>query len=146
MLIICSAYLSKQTFSAHKILQKKHFLVWFLFSHKDIYIKTETRMSLNFDVAYLISLHLSEEDILNLCLTSKSWRRLLNRDYVFRTLHKRRDEQFSTSFSKEYRDYVSTFNKIESLDPLCEEAFRLYYPSYLQRKYAEYLLCRLQDF
>ena len=99
-------------------------------------------MSLNFDVAYLISLHLSEEDILNLCLTSKSWRNLLNCDYVFRTLHKRRDEQFSTSLSKEYRDYVATFNKIESLDPLCEEAFRLYYPDYLQRMYAEYLFCK----
>lgn len=102
-------------------------------------------MSLNFDVAYLISLHLSEEDVLNLCLTSKSWRSLLNRDYVFRTLHKRREEHFSKSLSKEYRDYVATFNKTKSLDPLCEEAFRLYYPSYLQRKYAEYLLCRLQD-
>ena len=104
-------------------------------------------MTLNFDVAFLIALHLSEEDILNLCLTSKSWRKLLNRDYLFRTLHKRRDEQFSSSLSKEYQDYVSTFDKIEfiRLDPLCEEAFRLYYPNYLQRRYAEYLLCRIQD-
>ena len=104
-------------------------------------------MTLNFDVAFLIALHLSEEDILNLCLTSKSWRKLLNREHLFTTLHKRRDEQFSSSLSKEYQDYVSTFDKIEfiRLDPLCEEAFRLYYPNYLQRRYAEYLLCRIQD-
>ena len=105
-------------------------------------------MLLNFDVVCLISLHLSEGDILNLCLTSKSWRRLLNCGYVFRTLHKRREEPFSTSLSKEYRDYVTKFNnKIDfnSLDPLCEEAFRLYYPNYLQRGYDEYSVGRVTD-
>ena len=144
MTILCYNSLPKSEEKTQSILQKKQFLVSFCFSYKDT---LETRMSLNFDVAYLIALNLSEEDILNLCLTSKSWRRLLNRDYLFRGLHKRRDEQFSSSLSKEYQDYVSTFNKIEfiSLDPLCEEAFRLYYPNYLLRKYAEYLLCRMQD-
>ena len=90
--------------------------------------------------------YLTEEDILALTGTCKLTRKIINSNFVFKSIQKRRGYLFSKSVAKEYDNYLKLFEGtlLQNLEPLCDEAFRLYYPSYIERKYEEYMLTRCQ--
>ena len=103
-----------------------------------------TFLSMTDVVEYLI-MFLSLEDTLALACTSKCWREAVNQRMIWRLLEKREEEMVSHSFlKKEYRDYANKYN-LGTLDPLCEEAFVLLYPRYLERSWDEYVRMRYDD-
>ena len=103
----------------------------------------------NFDVMLTIIQYLTEEDILALTGTCKLIRNTMNSNFVFKLIQKRQEDLFSKSVSKEYDNYLKPFadSSLEYLEPLCEEAFKLYYPSFIERKYEEYMCmrCKVKD-
>ena len=98
----------------------------------------------NFDVILTIIQYLTEEDVLAMTGTCKLIRQIMNSNYVFRNIQKRQENPFLKSVTKEYDQYLTSFedHSLENLEPLCEEAFRLYYPSFIMRKYQEYMFLR----
>eukprot|EP00092_Neocalanus_flemingeri_P106710 GFUD01136936.1.p1 GENE.GFUD01136936.1~~GFUD01136936.1.p1 ORF type:complete len:184 (+),score=42.49 GFUD01136936.1:22-552(+) len=87
---------------------------------------------------------LSVEDALALACTSKCWRVAVNQEMIWRLLGRREREEEENKpnyLRKEYTEYVEKY-KESSFDPICEEAFVLIYPHYLERSWNDYMKMR----
>ena len=85
---------------------------------------------------------LSVEDALALACTSKCWRLAVNQDIFWRRIWRRDGEEDNPNdLRKEYRDYAMKY-KDSSFDPLCESAFVLVYPRYMEKNWNDYINMR----
>ena len=89
------------------------------------------------DVVECLLSFLSVEDAVALACSSKRWRSAVNQEIIWRVLRKREGVRNKPNYlRKEYKDYVDKYDD-STLGPLCEEAFILLYPRFMERSWNE---------
>ena len=85
------------------------------------------------DVVECLLTFLSVEDAVALACSSKGWRSAVNQEMIWRLLRKREGVRNKPNYlRKEYRNYAEKYDD-STLGPLCEEAFILVYPRFMER-------------
>ena len=80
-----------------------------------------------------------------LACSSKGWRSAVNQEMIWRVLRKREGVRDKPNYlRKEYRDYAEKYDG-STLGPLCEEAFILVYPRFMERSWEEYVRMRCDN-
>ena len=97
------------------------------------------------DVVECLVNFLSVEDAVALACSTKSWRSAVNQKMIWRLLERREEERRKPNYlRKEYRDYAEKCND-GTLDPLCEEAFVIIYPRFMERSWDDYVRMRCDN-
>jgi hypothetical protein len=97
------------------------------------------------DVVECLVNFLSVEDALALACSSKCWRMAVNQEMIWRVLVRREGGENKPNYlRKEYRDYAEKYED-SNLDPLCEEAFVLVYPRFMERAWNDYVRQRCDN-